>query len=187
MTPRVLCTRQSVFICKAAAGGENAAWMLIGILSDTHGRGPIMAAAVDLLRRRGAEYLIHCGDVGGVDLLEHLVGGPAAFVLGNCDADEPAYRRHAQSLGVVFCGSMGDLELDGRRLAVMHGDDAPLMERILASRQHDYLLHGHTHVRHDQHVGRTRVINPGALFRAAHKSVAILDTRADALEFVEIR
>ena len=33
-------------------------------------------------------------------------------------------------------------------------------------------------------IGRTRVINPGALFRASEKTVALLDTDTDRLEYV---
>jgi predicted phosphodiesterase len=60
------------------------------------------------------------------------------------------------------------------------------MDRLLAAQEHDYLLHGHTHVRRDERVGKTRVINPGALHRAAEKTVALLDLAADRLEYLRI-
>ena len=50
----------------------------------------------------------------------------------------------------------------------------------------DYLLHGHTHETRDERVGRTRVVNPGALSRAARYTCALLDPRSDALRFLEI-
>jgi predicted phosphodiesterase len=55
------------------------------------------------------------------------------------------------------------------------------------AQEHDYLLQGHTHVRLDECVGRTRIINPGALHRAAVKTVVTLDTRADRLLPFEVR
>ena len=54
--------------------------MLIGILSDTHDRIETMAAAVQLLQSRGAEYFIHCGDVGSPAVLDYLAGQKACFV-----------------------------------------------------------------------------------------------------------
>ena len=61
-----------------------------------------------------------------------------------------------------------------------------LKRRVLAEQKHDYLLQGHTHVRQDVRVGRTRVINPGALHRANPKTVALLNTSNDFVEFLEI-
>lgn len=160
--------------------------MLIGILSDTHGRAQMTAAAVALLRDRGAEFFIHCGDIGGENVLDELAGLPCAVVFGNTDWDRDKLARYAARLGIQVGDPFADLELAGKRLAVLHGDDHELMQQLLASQQYHYLLHGHTHVRCDQRVGRTRVINPGALQRARKKSVATLDLAADSLSFVEV-
>ena len=141
--------------------------MKIGILSDTHGKAAMMASAVRLLRGGGAEYVIHCGDVGEVRLLDHLTAGPAAFVLGNNDWEEQEYRSYAQSLGILFFGHFGELELDGKRLAVMHGDDFRLrQEGVIDEQKHDYLLLGHSHVRAGSSPrAGAQLVNPGALFR----------------------
>ena len=37
--------------------------MKIGVLSDTHGRLEITQSAMRLLRERGAELILHCGDI----------------------------------------------------------------------------------------------------------------------------
>jgi putative phosphoesterase len=160
--------------------------VLVGILSDTHDRIDAMAAAVKLLRQRGAEFFVHCGDVGSERVLDHLAGLPSAFVFGNTDWDRAALARYAQSIGVACHGSFADLELGGKRVAVTHGDDFKLKQCLLAEQQHDYLLQGHTHVRADERVGRTRLINPGALQRAKEKTVALLDTASDRVEFLVV-
>jgi magnesium chelatase family protein len=87
--------------------------MLVGILSDTHGRADATAAAVELLRRHKAEFFIHCGDVGSASVLDQLVGSRAAFVWGNCDFDRMSLSRYAQRLGIPCFGAMGELSLDG--------------------------------------------------------------------------
>jgi putative phosphoesterase len=157
--------------------------VLIGILSDTHDHVEIATAAITLLQTRGAEFFIHCGDVGTEKVLDQLAGLKAAFVFGNCDWDQEGLERYAGNIGVACHGAFADLELGGRRIAVLHGDDAHLRERLLIAQSHDYLLQGHTHVRLDDRVGRTRIINPGALFRARQKTVAMLDTATDQLNF----
>ena len=160
--------------------------MLIGILSDTHGRAETMAAAVAALRGCGAAFFIHCGDVGSEDVLDHLAGLPSAFIFGNTDFDRMSLTQYAQDRGITCYGNTGDLEIDGKRFALLHGDDERLKRRILDAQQHDYLLQGHTHVPHDDRVGRTRVINPGALHRAKVKTVALLDTASDSVSFITI-
>ena len=160
--------------------------MLIGILSDSHDRVQAMAAGVAILQARGAEHFLHCGDVGSERVLDHLAGLKAAFVWGNTDWDHPGLERYAQTLGITCCGAFGDLTLGGKKIALLHGDDYALKQRLLTDQQHNYLLHGHTHQRLDQRVGKVRVINPGALFRAAQKTVALLDTDKDTVEFIVV-
>ena len=160
--------------------------MRIGILSDTHDRVEAMAAAMEILRRQGAEFFIHCGDVGSESVLDHLAGVPSAFVFGNTDWDRAPLVRYAEQIGVACHGALADLELGGKKVAVTHGDDFKLKQRILAEQRHDYLLQGHTHVREDKRIGKVRLINPGALHRAKEKTVALLDTDADRLAFLVV-
>jgi predicted phosphodiesterase len=54
--------------------------VIVGILSDSHGRHERTARAVELLTTQGTEALIHCGDVGGEAVLEALAGRRAWFV-----------------------------------------------------------------------------------------------------------
>jgi len=160
--------------------------MILGILSDTHDRIDAMAAGLAALRDAGAEYYLHCGDIGSERAIDHLAGLPAAFVWGNTDWDRMPLARYAESIGVQCFGNFGELEFDGKHVALLHGDDARLKQRILAEQRHDYLFHGHTHVREDTRVGRIRVVNPGALHRASHKTVAVLDVATDELRFLPV-
>ena len=158
--------------------------MLLGIISDTHDNVRAMRAAMDMLQQRGAQFFIHCGDVCSPEILDHLAGLPSAFVWGNCDWDRQALQNYGQLINVPCHGPFADLTLDDQRIAVIHGDDARLKQRLLAAQEHDYLFQGHTHVRSDQRVGRTRLINPGALHRANPRSAALLDLASDELEFL---
>lgn len=158
--------------------------MIVGILSDTHDRVDAARAAVELLRRGGAEYYIHCGDVGSESILDLLAGLPSAFVFGNNDWDRRALERYAAELNISCLGDAGELELGGKQFHVQHGDNLRTMRQAVESQKYDYALHGHSHAVRDERVGRTRIINPGALHRAREKTVALLDTSSDALKFL---
>lgn len=160
--------------------------MLIGILSDTHDRIEATLAGMKLLQDGGAEFYIHCGDVGGEQIIDQLAGMKSALVWGNNDWDRRELTRYAEALGIQAFQSCGELELGGKFFAVTHGDDARLVRQIVEQQKHDYLLLGHSHVRTDQRVGKIRIINPGALHRASQKSVALLDTATDALKFLPV-
>jgi putative phosphoesterase len=161
--------------------------MLIGILSDTHGHFIAAKAGVDLLLAKGAQVLVHCGDVGGTDIVDLLARvTPSYFVFGNTDWDRDELAAYARQVGVTCLCKSGEFMLDGQRMAVLHGDDAVDKARVLQGQKHNYLLQGHTHVRQDQTVGTVRVINPGALYRASVKTVALLDAATGALTWPEV-
>ncbi len=160
----------------------------IGILSDTHGKFATALHAVQLLQQQGVDMLIHCGDVGDESVLDTLAGGaPAHFVFGNNDFDRRGLQAYAKLIGVNCLGNFGVVGADGKKIAVTHGDDPQLLARLTRDDSGiDYLLTGHTHVRHDQRLGSIRWINPGALYRASIKSVAVLDVPTDRLDFLSL-
>ena len=71
---------------------------------------------------------------------------------------------------------------------MLHGDNEEALQNLIASGEYAYVLHGHTHKRRDQTVGRTRVINPGALGgrRPQRYSFCILDLATGDARFVEL-
>jgi predicted phosphodiesterase len=77
------------------------------------------------------------------------------------------------------------IEVEGRTIAVTHGDSGREISR-LADANPDYFLSGHTHHAADELRGKTRWINPGALHRANPWTVAVLDLATDHLEFLTI-
>lgn len=159
--------------------------MLIGILSDSHGHAEVTGRAVRVLRERGAEVLLHLGDLGSGAVIDELIGANARIVFGNCDWDAAGLTRYAELVGVAVDHPMGRLETAGRRIAFTHGH-LPLLVRQALDERVDYLLHGHTHEVRDERVGPTRLINPGALHRARRYTAAVLDPASDAVDFIEI-
>ena len=161
--------------------------MRIGIVSDSHDRAGVLAAAIELLVARGIDALVHCGDVGAERCLDQLAaaGVPAHFVWGNMDAPTPRLERHAMDIGLSLPTVPLRVEIGGRRIAVCHGHERAF-SHVLANGRVDYVLHGHTHTAKDTRIGRTRIINPGALHRASAPMCALLDLADGRLEFLEV-
>ncbi len=160
--------------------------MLIGILSDSHGDHVMVHRAVALFDSLGVEHIVHCGDVCGTNVFDELVGRPCTFVWGNMDDTDPPLMAYLDSVGISPPNSSPvRLNLGGKSFAVFHGHERGFFDAI-ESLKVDYILHGHTHVARDERRGKTRIINPGALYRAKLKTVATLDTSTDELEFVEV-
>ncbi|MFW6031793.1 MAG: metallophosphoesterase family protein [Phycisphaeraceae bacterium] len=164
----------------------------IGLLSDSHGQAPTTHQAVEVLLGRGAELLIHLGDVGSAEVLDALArpaegGGMVEthVIFGNSDWDERALSRYAADLGLQVDHPAGRIELAEGPLVFCHGHQHEVIRRALAEPVR-YLCHGHSHRAEDRREGETRIINPGALFRARRYSVAVLDTDADQLAFYDV-
>ncbi|HET9262190.1 MAG TPA: metallophosphoesterase family protein [Vicinamibacterales bacterium] len=124
--------------------------MLIGLISDTHGL--IRQEALDALR--GAEIILHAGDVGGGRVLRELRAlAPVRAVFGN--VDDPQDPDLEKSI---------DLEVDGVRVHVSHGHELgrPTPEKLLSAHAAHVIVYGHTHEALVHHAGTRIVINPGA-------------------------
>lgn len=157
--------------------------MLIGIMSDSHGRHLAVRSALTLFDRLGAQHVIHCGDVGGPEVFDEVVGRAFTFVWGNTDQPSSGLLAYLGTVGITAPTSVPtDLTLDGKRFTVFHGHEAGFDAAIRRSAA-DYLLHGHTHERRDERRGSMRIVNPGALHRASPRTVATLETSTDELSF----
>lgn len=159
--------------------------MLLGILSDSHGDAKMTAKAVALLLARGAKKLVHCGDLCGDGVLDELAGHDCVFVWGNCDRPSGAAARYVKALGLPWPEVPVRLEIAGRRIGVFHGHELEF-ESAVEDGAFDYILHGHTHQLADHRVGDCRVINPGALHRAAIKTVCLLNVKSDEATFMDV-
>ena len=165
----------------------------IGLISDSHARAAITARAATMLAEAGAECLLHMGDLCAEEVFDALLVTapetgqilPVHVVFGNMDLDADRMERYARGLGIHVDHPAGRLTFDGVRLAFTHGHER---SAVLAALEEgvDYLFYGHTHVATDEQRARTRLINPGALFRTAVPTVALLDTATGDLASMEV-
>ena len=162
--------------------------MHIGVISDTHGDILLSGQAMLVFREFGVERIIHCGDVGSVAVLSQFSGIPLDFVLGNCDWSEADFRDLPATGGVTCHGRFGHITLAEKKIAFLHGHDQLRFDREASSGQWDILCYGHTH-KPALWMGcdRTIILNPGAIYRAATPSVAIVKLPERSVTHVNLK
>ncbi|MBL8852259.1 MAG: metallophosphoesterase [Planctomycetaceae bacterium] len=160
--------------------------MRVGIVSDTHGHVRNTLQAVAQLNVLKVDVVIHCGDIGSPTIIPLFAGWPAHFVLGNVDHDEAALQWIIRDEGQTFHGGFARITLENKLIAVAHGHDADVLHAAIHSGEYDLVCTGHTHQRELRQVGRTIVLNPGALYRSSRKSFAVVDWPSGEVEFVDL-
>lgn len=144
--------------------------MKLCIVSDSHDRAPMLAAAVKAARDLGAQAVIHCGDLIGAMTLKPVLalGLPIHLVHGNNLGDTHALWRLAlSSQGVLqYHGSDAQISFNGLRIFATH---YPHYARGMAcTGDFDVVCCGHEHVasiEQQAHVkgGYTWLLNPGTV------------------------
>jgi putative phosphoesterase len=160
--------------------------MKIGILSDTHDRATATTAALDQFRAAGVELLLHCGDIESSDTVRLFAGWPVQFVLGNCDWNPEGIRYAVAEIGATLHDTHGELELAGTKIAWTHGHHRGLFQSLEEADRYDYLFYGHSHVAEQHRTGRTLVVNPGALHRAAVKTCVVLELGSGEMQSIVV-
>lgn len=144
--------------------------MKLCIVSDSHDRGPMLAEAVALAKAEGAEAVLHCGDLIGVNTLKATLklGLPVHLVHGNNLGDLVALAKLAcASVGLLhYHGRDASIELAGRRIFMTH---YPHYGHAFAvTGDYDLVCCGHTHMPEARRVenikgGTTWLVNPGTV------------------------
>ena len=98
--------------------------MKIAILSDTHSRYATVEAALQILQGRNINFVIHCGDIEDSETVWLFQGFTAHFVFGNCDLDRASLRQAVHGIGETLHEPFGSLELEGVKIAFLHGAHA---------------------------------------------------------------
>lgn len=160
--------------------------MKIGLVSDTHENTLMIIRAVELMRDQNLSLIIHCGDIISPPVLERFAGLPMRFVFGNNDGERFGLKKKCEELGFGEIDDVLELELAGRKILAYHGTSSTRLDSYVKSEKYDYVFHGHTHVQRNEAIGKTQVVNPGALFCAEIYSVATVEVESGEVEFIEI-
>ena len=159
---------------------------MLGIISDTHENEEAIKKAVKIFKERNVEFVVHCGDIISPPMLEYFKGLKMKFVFGNNDGERNGLNKKAQEYGFEEITDEKEFDYKNKKFYVYHGTNTNKLDSAIKSNKYDYCLTGHTHIKRNERIGRTRVINPGALFRIYPCTIALLDVEKDNLEFVKI-
>jgi uncharacterized protein len=121
--------------------------VIIGVISDTHGllRPEALAAL------KGSDYIIHAGDIGDPQILDHLATiAPVTAVRGNVDHGEWAQKIPATNV----------LEIGEVSIYVLHN----LKELDLKpeAAKFSVVIYGHSHVPKREFKNGVLYLNPGS-------------------------
>lgn len=140
--------------------------MLIGLISDTHGK--FDPRIPELFRE--VEHILHAGDICGNEIIQRLEQiAPVTAVLGNNDYD-PQYRE----LEIV---ELADTRFLINHIVPFHNPHAPIFDSIKRVKP-DVVLYGHTHKPADETRDGIRYLNPGSAGPQRFKlprTVALMD------------
>ena len=155
--------------------------MKICIVSDSHDRAEALAGAVREAAARGAEAVIHCGDVIGAQTLRPAMnaGLPLHVIHGNNLGDSVMLHRLARDSGGLlhYHGADARIELGGRRIFVVHYPDYG--HAMACTGDWDLVCCGHSHCAGVEQVanvkgGKTWLANPGTVAALAAPATWIL-------------
>jgi putative phosphoesterase len=161
--------------------------MRLLILSDTHSNLTKIKHILEFAERIKVSAFIHCGDWDSANAvyLFKQAKAPVYAVLGNADeAHQQEIEEALKDSNINYEVDTKEVLLDGKRILVAH-QPGKIQENI-ESGLYQIVFHGHTHQRKDKLVGKTRVINPGAVSNTSWPSFAIYDTQSDKVEFIDI-
>ncbi len=158
--------------------------MLIGLISDSHDHVPHIEQAVNIFKQREVGLVLHAGDYCSPFTIPPFDGLPLKGVFGNNDGDHYLLMQKCNAIGAELLGSFGDLEVDGKRIALYHGTDAPITTALEQSGNFDLVISGHTHEKKTEQVNGTLAINPGTAHGFdGEATIAFLDTDVMEVEF----
>ena len=132
--------------------------MRLAVISDTHlprGARALPERCVELIR--GADLLLHAGDVSTAEVLAEFerIGPPVAAVQGNIDSAELRERLPLERV----------VEAEGARIAMLH-DAGPRRGRLERMRARfpdaDAVVFGHSHMPLHEERDGFQIFNPGS-------------------------
>ncbi|MES0490806.1 MAG: YfcE family phosphodiesterase [Leptospirales bacterium] len=159
--------------------------MKIGVISDSHNNILALEKALAIFTAKKVDTVLHAGDIENVEHVGFFDKFKLYLAQGNCD-DLYSLKLACKHYSQPEPAKYHELEFDNKKIFLFHGDDSMLYRNALGQGSFDYIIKGHSHFTEDYKKGRTRVLNPGALYRSAVYTLGILDLQNDLWEKIDI-
>ncbi|KXB02277.1 phosphodiesterase [candidate division MSBL1 archaeon SCGC-AAA261F17] len=158
-------------------------------MSDTHDRLEAVEKAVKFFNEAGVEQVLHAGDLVSPFVAPKFADLKAElhYVWGNNEGDHGHTRTKFSEIGVEPLGDFAVIELENRKIALLHGTNEDFVQALAKSGDFDAVVRGHTHepgVQEDP-----LVINPGEVcgYLSGRQTVALLDLEVLKTKIVELQ
>jgi len=141
--------------------------MKIGIMSDTHDQIKRIEKAIKFFNQEQVNLVIHCGDLVAPLTLKFYgdLKCPIKFLFGNNTGDIFLHFDFAKKyqLKDFEFRTFYALDLDGKKIAVYHGDNKEITDALIKCGDYDCVFSGHDHLARVQSFGKVLFVNPGSL------------------------
>jgi putative phosphoesterase len=163
--------------------------MIIGAMSDTHDRLDAVEKAISFFNSEGVSDVLHAGDLVSpfvVPLFSRLKA-KLHYVWGNNEGDHDYIKVRLADIGVRPLGRFAELELGGRKIALLHGTHEETVASLVKSGAYDLVVRGHTH-KTEIVEGRPLLVNPGETcgYLTGHQTVALIDLDKMQAQILEL-
>ena len=162
--------------------------MKIAVISDLHDNLMCWERIVSILKDQNISVMINCGDTCAPAMVREMSAtfpGQIHTVFGNV-ADRERETALVPSLkNMTHYGDRGEVTLENRKITFNHFPN--VAEKDAASGEYDLVCFGHTHLKRNEKVGSTWLLNPGtAAGMFQYPSFAIVDLATMTGQFIDI-
>jgi len=163
--------------------------MVIGIMSDTHDRIDAIEAAINFFNLHNVTDILHAGDLVSPLVVPKFSKLKARlhYVWGNNEGDREFIKARFDELGIKPLGDFASLELEGRKIALLHGTHEHIVDSLVKCGLYDIVIRGHNH-RAEIVSGPTLLVNPGEVcgYLSGSQTVALLDLEKLKAEIIRL-
>lgn len=163
--------------------------MIIGAMADSHDRLDAVDKAISFFNSQEITDVLHAGDLVSpfvVPLFSKLKA-KLHFVWGNNEGDHDFVKVRFANIGVTPLGDFAALQLDGKKIALLHGIHEEIVDSLVESGCYDLVVRGHNH-KAEITEGETLVVNPGEVcgYLTGRQTVALIDLQEMHAHIVEL-
>ena len=164
--------------------------MIIAIMSDSHDNIWNLRNALEIIKKKNAQMIIHCGDFIAPFMLVELdqSGIPVHGVFGNNDGDKYLLTKHslASLTNITLYDPVGLVDAEGFKIGFTH--HGIVGEGLAAGGNFNLVCFGHSHKYFFKKIGRTILLNPGEIMgKDGLPSFCLVDTDTVNVEKIELK
>jgi putative phosphoesterase len=164
--------------------------LIVGLIADTHDRLKMVDKAIEMLNEQEVKLVLHAGDYIAPFVIPRFkeLNAKLVGVFGNNDGDRELLKKKFSDLGLEIHGGFAELNVDGLKIALLHGHEEELLNALINSEGFDVVVHGHTHKAEIYRKGKTLIVNPGEAcgYLSGKPTIALLDTNERNARIIEL-